>query len=188
MNTKTIISIILLVLVIVGGYFVVTHSKTNSSPESEEVSNENPTENERKMAFFDLVKQGDSYKCTIDIDIDYNIDSAASVDYSGTAYMYNGMVRAEYSGKVQDQEIVATTIVRDGYAYGWVGSSAKLGFKQKIDPSLPNAYDFNKSIADYDCDNWTPDPSKFELPSIKFIDFNDSVSSDSERSDKALDQ
>ncbi len=76
--------------------------------------------------------------------------------------------------------IDSNAIVRGGYAYVWTSASPKSGFKVKTaDPATEgtgvissDTFSFNADqIGDYDCEAWTTDASKFELPaSVTFAD------------------
>lgn len=121
----------------------------------------------KRMAFSEFIKQGGSYKCTVRQDV-------GGVQTEGTTYMSGGMIRGEYSTKVQGMDVNSTMIVRDGYTYSWTSMMPNTGFKVKVaanatgDTSAPTSgsYSFNaEQIGDYNCEAWTADASKFTLPS-----------------------
>ncbi len=87
--------------------------------------------------------------------------------------MSEGLIRGEYNTEAQGINIGTTMIVRDGYAYSWTSVAPNMGFKAKVVENVeanPNAgasgaYSWNvDQIGDYECNDWTADPSKFAVP------------------------
>lgn len=170
--SKTIISILIIGAVAVGGYFL---SKSNKGGYQEtkgetnvEVSKEEATKpNGKKIAFSEFIKQSGSYKCTVNQSLNNTVTK-------GTTYLSNGMIRGEYNTKVSGMSVDSTILVRDGYTYSWNSMMPSMGFKMKVQTTTntPNvgasasgSYSFNaEQIGDYDCQAWTVDQSKFAVP------------------------
>lgn len=174
LTTKIIVSL-LIVGAVVGGYFVFRGDSTSTGLDSampapgqtnveEKVVMEDGSSG-KKMAFSELVKQGGSYKCTVNW-------NAQGIDTQATAYMSNGMLRNEANTKVAGFSVDTYIIVRDGYSYTWSSMTPTSGFKSKVTAGVSDAsagtsgtFTFNaEQVGDYNCEAWTADSSKFALP------------------------
>ncbi len=146
------------------GYVAIQPGKT------ETVVNETPEQRAsqptgKKMAFSQFIKEGGTYKCIVH-------QSVSGTDTTGTTYLHQGMIRGEYSTSIQNMNIDATVIVRDGYAHSWTSIAPTMGFKSKVvtdeatgSLGTTGTYSYNTDqIGDYDCQPWTADVSLFELP------------------------
>lgn len=160
MSKTTIISLVVVGVLVIGGYFV--FSNKSAKPEQEETV----TPTGKKMAFSEFLNQGGTYKC----EISQKIDKAET---RGTIYINGKMIRGEYSIKEQNTNVDSTILVRDGFTYSWTSSFPSEGFKVKMDTntadnsgiSNPSSYGFNaEQIGDYNCEAWTLDQSKFVIP------------------------
>ena len=181
---KTFTWIIMAVVLVGVGYYVFNSDSVVKDEvakvEDGENSNEEEVVNEpsgKKMSFGQFVKQGGSYKCTVNqyISGDYNNMT------QGTTYVSDGMVRGDYSSKVENLTVDSTVIVRDGYTYSWTSMAPSMGFKVKVvegegntSTATSGTYNWNADqIGDYDCDPWTVDMSKFTIPTnITFQEIN----------------
>lgn len=180
MSTNSIIiSIIAVVVVATGGYLIFSRDTATPVVNSGEVATTTsttevasvPLGNDKKMAFDVFLKQGGAYQCTV-------YQSAANVDSIGTVFLDNGKVSGKYNTTYQGVSYESNLIVRDGYLYTWSPTmlSGK-GFKFAVventgDTGAENwgthSWDASQ-IGDYDCKAWTPDESKFVVPtSITF--------------------
>lgn len=122
----------------------------------------------KKMAFSQLVKQGGSYQCTVK-------QYMSDVENDGVVFMDKNRLRGEFSTIAEGMKIDSTMITKDGYTYTWSSFAPKSGFKVKVLPvdetknestSTSGTYSWNADqIGDYYCEAWTPDESKFTLPS-----------------------
>lgn len=174
--SKTLIGIMAAVVVIGGGYFVITKNKDSKVNEqqivvdnvSEQSTQTSQTTNSpaKKMAFAEFIKKGGAYKCTVN-------QSINNVDTKGVTYISGGMIRGEYATKVQNFNVETTLIVRDGYTYTWTSMAPNMGFKSKVvantsgntDTSMTSSYSFNaEKIGDYNCEVWAADQNKFIIP------------------------
>lgn len=182
---KTITWVVVLVILVGGGYYALNSDSAleddmgmnqNQEESIEEQSSQN-TEG-KKMAFSEFLKQGGSYKCTVDQYI-------TAGDYEnitkGTTYVSGGMVRGEYTSKVENLNVESTVLVRDGYTYSWTSMAPNMGFKVKVveakgdtSTSTSGSYNWNaEQIGDYECVPWTVDMSKFAVPTdITFQELN----------------
>lgn len=161
------------VIVAVGWYFIMNPNKGVDVSDNSAVSTsteqkvDNKSE-ENKAAFAELIKKGGSLKCAVTESVNGN-------NVSGILYLNNGMVRGEYSFKIQNMNIDSTFILRDGFTYNW-SSAAPTGYKvavPKVDASAPpvnsNTFGVN-NVSDYKCDTWTAEASKFAVPAnITFV-------------------
>ena len=165
--SKIIITIVI-IAALVGGYFAFNKSAKapeNTSPETTTTSNTGG----KKMAFSQFVKQGGSYKCTVN----QYLGEIGGPSTKGVTYIDGGKIRGEYSTQAQSMSIDSTFIVRDGYSYTWTSIMPNTGFKSKVienasagaGASASGSYSFNsEQIGDYDCEAWTSDASKFVVP------------------------
>ena len=177
MNNKILVGIIL-VLIVIGGYFAYTKTRSKS----EELGNVNPGANSqnsevgtvnpngKKMAFDAFVRQGGSYQCTVH-------QSVNNVDSVGTVYVANGNMSGQFDTTVSGQTMTSNMIMKDGYMYSWSSMSPNMGFKMAIagnagtgtNGTMANAYADAPQFGDYDCQAWNGDSSKFTPPaSVKF--------------------
>ena len=168
--SKIIIWLVLGGLVITGGYFGINSTRGNEGTVSgkilikkDEVSSK---KEEKKVAFSELIKQGGSSKCTVS----QNTNNIVS---QGVTYMSKGMIRGEFSTKVQNMNISSTFIIRDGYTYTWTSAAPTMGFKTKLpvggttgsNGGASGQYGFNaEQIGEYDCQPWSYDAAKFNVP------------------------
>jgi hypothetical protein len=152
--SKTTISILVVALVVVGGYFIVKAKKA----ESPEVANmeTNTQSTPKKMAFSEFIKQGGAYKCDVK-------QSMSDMENSGTVYIDGTMISGEYSTIAEGRKMDTNFILKDGYSYTWSSTLPGMGFKIKIpesandnvDASASGDYSWNANqIGDYNCEPW----------------------------------
>ncbi len=169
MNIKTIGSIIV-VLAAVAGFAYLKMNKTPADIVQEYAAPQPqasaPTESGKKMAFADFLKQGGSYKCTVN-------QSIAGTDTVGTTYIDGGRIRGEYATQTAGMNIATNLIVRDGYSYTWTSMAPTAGFKAKVvenaavntGAAMSASYSWNaQQIGDYNCEAWSADEGKFTVP------------------------
>ncbi len=175
---KVISVIVLLLVIVAGGYMYVSRNNTTISPEKEayksdkEKINTEVVPSGKKMAFASFVKQGGSYQCTVH---QYVNDT----DTVGDVYLDNGKIRGEFKTTYNGMNIDTSFIVRDGYTYTWTSAMPTMGFKAPVVDSettgsadTSGTYSWNNDqIGDYDCKAWAADQSKFAIPtSVKFTE------------------
>lgn len=164
MSKNLISSLIVVAVLVVGGYFVF---KGGEPKNPGEIKGEETTETGKKMAFSEFVKQGGSYKCTVK-------QSLSDFENSGTVYINGANMRGEFSTIAEGKNMDTVFITTDGYSYTWSSLLPEMGFKVKIKTDVAGdgnadtsgTYNFNsEQIGDYDCQPWTVDASLFTIPS-----------------------
>lgn len=171
---KTLIAFVIAAGVIVGGYFIVKNNPTPASTDTETITTDTSSKPQgKKMAFSQLVAQGDSYKCTVH---QYVNDT----DTVGTAYISDKKVRGEFSTDYQGKKMESHVLIDGTYAYMW-SNMMPTGFKTKVtidangtQSATAGTYSFNyDQVGDYDCQPWKADASMFVVPtSISFTAIN----------------
>ncbi|MFZ3012047.1 MAG: hypothetical protein WA060_03595 [Minisyncoccia bacterium] len=164
--SKKLIGLIVVVLVLIGGYFIFGGNK---DAENEEPGNTNAEQQQtgKKMAFSEFLKQGGAYKCEVK-------QFLSDFENSGTMYVSGKNLRGEFSTVAEGKTMLSSFISRDGYSYTWSSLAPGMGFKIKVaentkttdtttDTSGAYAWDADQ-IGDYNCENWVVDTAKFELP------------------------
>ena len=164
--SKTLISVVIIVAVVVGGYFIVRQK--NGTPEKiGEESSESGSEatSGKKIPFSEFAKQGGSYKCEVQ-------QYLSDFENSGTVYFTEGKLRGDFSTVAEGKKMDSSIIMKDGYMYNWSSAAPQMGIKVKVSAEeqggTPSSGDYSwntDQVGDYDCDPWTVDNSKFELPS-----------------------
>jgi hypothetical protein len=167
---KTIGIIVLIGALGTGAYFVFK-PEASVAPEIEIKSEVSDTGTEaaagKKMAFAEFIKQGGSYVCTVNQEVN-------NTTANGTVYISGTNLRGEFKTSYNGTNMNISTIVRDEYAYTWTSMMPSMGFKSKVvaptgantSAGTSGSYSWNaEAIGDYSCDPWTIDASKFVLPS-----------------------
>ncbi len=172
--SKTILVIIIIAVVIGGGIWVFSaHQNKNNEVSSSEINTlpENLSKNSekastKKIPFSEFIKGFGSYQCTVNQSVNGN-------ETKGTIYLSKGLLRGEFASVARSLKIDTNFIVRDGYTYTWTSLMPKFGFKTKINSENressgsqnSGSYNFNaEKVGDYNCEAWTVDQSKFNLP------------------------
>lgn len=130
----------------------------------------------KKIAFSQFIKQGGAYECTVR-------QTLSGIDTTGVTYLSDGMIRGEFSTRIQSMNVDTSFIVRDGFTYSWSSVLPNTGFKVEMVDNTVNgdtttdtsgSYSWNaEQIGDYDCKPWTVDMAKFTLPSdVTFKEIN----------------
>lgn len=163
---KTLIGIIVVVLLGVGGYWAYSN-RTSTSGGLPTVQTGGP------MSVKDLLTGTGSQRCTF---------SDAETGTSSTVYVSNGKVRTDVASTTEGQATMMHAIMADKMMYTWVEGQAT-GMKLEFDPEEVNeapevegesqsTVDLNEKV-EYDCDRWSPDSSLFAPPTnIEFSDFS----------------
>jgi hypothetical protein len=103
--------------------------------------------------------------------------SEANGNMSGTFYVANKSVRADYTVQDEDKPMAGHMIVQDKTSYMWF-EGAKTGFKMTASeeettgaPTENQQFNPNEEM-DFQCGAWVPNPSLFALPSgVTFNEF-----------------
>ena len=134
----------------------------------------------KKIAFTELVKQGGTFKCSVN-------QTVENVTVKGLVYMDKGLIRGEFAGDYAGKKMDVTFVMRDNMTYVWNSVIPNMGFKFKNDTAVslgdkkaqasgeihatPESY--LEKIGDYDCEAWVAEASKFVIPtSITFQAMN----------------
>lgn len=168
MNNKVIIGIVVVIIVLLG-IFMINRNKSNQT----EVASNNSSANSASQTSVEsgslksLISAGQTRKCTFK-------SNESGVDSSGTVYASGGKMRGDFGATVNGKEMM-THMVYDGtMSYVWTEGTTT-GFKMALDTnaqasSQNNSVDPNKNY-EFNCEKWSADNSKFELPSN--VQFNE---------------
>lgn len=160
---KTIIAVLIIGAIAVGGYSVSKRKANIPVPQVEDQQQAAPTAG-KKMPFASFIKNGGSYQCTVH-------QYMSDIDNSGTVYVSDGKMRGEFSTIAEGRTVNSSIIVRDGFTYMWNNFMSQ-GFKVAVPETFAGAsfessgtYMWNaEQIGEYDCQPWTTDETKFSLP------------------------
>ncbi len=165
---KALITIVIIAALAVGGYFAFRNKNIEETPVQGGDTTTEETPTGKKMAFSEFIKRKESSECTVNVTVNDTITQ-------GKVYIAGDKIRGEYKTDINGQ-IVDATLISDGtYAYSW-SSAAPVGIKVHINPETmtddAHMFDYDM-IGDYNCSLWTPDASKFVIPTnIKFSAVN----------------
>lgn len=167
--SKIIVGLVVAALVAGGAYYFISNKGSGDAMVPSNTDTSAPAG--KKMAFSEFIKQGGSYKCTVN-------QSVGGVTSQGITYISGDMIRGEYKTNVQGMDVSSMMIVRDGYTYSWTSMMPNTGFKVKVaanatgdtSAAASGQYSFNaEQIGDYNCEAWTADASMFTVPTdVKF--------------------
>lgn len=166
--SKTLISVLVLGVVIVGGYFIIKNGKGVETIPSEntEVQNEEQAVEAvgKKMAFSEFIKTGGSYKCEVS-------QAMSDFENSGTMHIDGSKVRGDFTTVAEGMTVTTSLVVKDDYTYVWMNGVNGLpasGFKTKnqVDTSASGGFRWDaETIGDYNCEAWVVDEAMFAIPS-----------------------
>lgn len=172
---KTLLIVLVALVLVVGGYFYFTGEQNEMVQDttSGEVT-QKPTG--KKIAFTEFIKQGGSYKCTVN-------QNTGDTETSGTMFISKDLMRGMFETNTQGAKVSSNILVRDGFTYSW-SSAMPQGVKMAVvkGETTPNenigtsgTYSWNADqIGDYDCEAWNADQATFAVPSnIEFMDLAD---------------
>lgn len=160
MNTKNIILIVLVLLIVgIGIYFFMNKSGTSAMPETAS----GPTSLTALMAL------GIPQKC------DFSDTTNPEAQTSGTVYVSGGKSRGDFTSTAGGQTFHAHSIVESDTMYSWVeenGMGVKIAINKDQQKPTGDSKQFDAGKAmDYHCSAWVPDSSKFDVPTnIKFME------------------
>lgn len=164
-GAKIAIGIALLAVVAAGAY---SYKNGQYGPLENATTTQQGGSSGKKMAFGEFAKQGGNYMCTFG-------GNVQGVDATGTIYINGGLIRGEVTQSTQAAgSMTSSFIIREGNVYYW-NTAMPQGIKIKYDITNYKAGDFDQfdQVGDYDCKDWTPDPTKFVVPTnIQFQAMN----------------
>lgn len=167
MNTKLIAIVAGVVVVGAGAYFIFTRGSSHT----EGLASGPHTAQTNQTSIKDLMSAGNPVACTF-------TSTAGGYTSSGTVYVAQGSMRGDFVTEgTAAGTIESHMIIKDNTNYMWTSQSAQ-GIKMTVDaqstaPAGENqAVSYDSKVA-YDCNDWSPDSSKFSLPSgITFSDMS----------------
>lgn len=155
---------VLAVALIAGGVLLFSRNKS-SSPEvasNEEAAPKAEEAGMQQRSMKDLLAANKNQTCTFS-----GVEQGG--EYNGTVYLAGKKMRTDSNVKINNSEL-ASHMISDGVVgYMWMDGETR-GFKialeseQAANPGQGGSVDFNKNY-NYSCKDWSPDNSKFELPS-----------------------
>lgn len=156
MNTKAVVGVVALIVVAIGAYFLVSMQAPVAQP-----ANEFTEQNGSAVSLQSLVAAGAPVTCT------FSTTTAQGTE-SGTVYVANGNVAGDFTQTDSAQvSVSAHLIVEDQTSYVWT-SASNTGYKSTVTQGQSsmqsNGVSYNSQV-NYSCQPWTPDQSKFDLPS-----------------------
>jgi hypothetical protein len=177
--SNKVIAIVVGVVVVLGGAYYAMKGGSAGDANSIAVGEQNPAMQNgnssgvestnpsgKKMSFDAFIKQGGSYMCTVNQNVE-------GIESKGTVYVNGGNVRGDFKTSVSGMNIDTMFLTKDGYSYSWSSMMPGKGYKAKVTASgggtgagTSGQYSFNaEQIGDYNCEVWAVDSSKFAMPS-----------------------
>ena len=155
--SRTLVTVIVLVVLGTGAYLVMSRSSTPPSAvtTTAAVTTPRPTEGGRSLS--ELISAGGNQKCTWS----YSKDGPAT---SGVVYISGNKVRSEatyIAGPVGEVTAYAVSI-GDNLTY-WTSLAPDQKMTSTKAEMDTQAYEQFKKQHNYQCESWTPDPSKFAV-------------------------
>lgn len=164
METKTIISIIVALVVVGGGVWYMTSHHQLTMPAGEATTTGENQEGSGTLA--DLMMRSGSYKCTVEMKPTADNQNAQS---SGTVYIGNGKMRGDFNTVVAamgNKTVESHMISSDGYVYTWSNLMPQ-GMKMQVatndGAATQGGLDASAAV-DYHCAPWMVQDSQFVLP------------------------
>ena len=162
--SKNLISVLILGVVLVGGYFIIKNGKRPDTAPAvyNELNNGEQALDDtgKKIAFSEFLKTNtSSFKCDVKQTMSY-------FENSGTIYMDGTKVRGDFSTIAEGKTMNTSLIVKDGTSYMWSNGEnglPEIGFKAQV-TSENNLNAWQESIGDYDCNLWEVDEAMFAVP------------------------
>lgn len=166
MNTNALIGLVALIAVVGGGVWFFSNKNTEPmSDDSQEMTSGAGT-------FAELMAHTGSWKCDV-------TTSQAQAPSTGTAYISDGKVRADFTSEVNGSSVTSHMISADGYVYTWSDAYPQ-GMKMMIpegettaNDSAPTGIPADENV-DYSCSLWLADAGMFTPPaSVSFMELGE---------------
>ncbi len=164
MNKKLAVVLVILILLLLGGGVLVMNNKSVQTPTPTPTAEPTKaTAAEAQGTIKSLLTSGVPQSCT------FTSEKQAST--SGTVYVSAGKMRGDFTTINQGQSMTGHLIIDSGYSYIWSDLLTR-GMKVTLTEGQSSAsagtdnqgMDVNQPVS-YTCKPWTPDESKFTLPS-----------------------
>jgi hypothetical protein len=170
MNKKVIIGAVILIVLILGGYFLL--GRKPASPSTSPTGTGQP---QAATSLRDLIAKGISQSCTYSTNNSY-----------GTLDLADGKIRGDFNVTTTDannqtKTLVSHMIIMDNTNYLWTEGTKtgiKMAFDQNATPAPvtsntpTNSFDAN-ALNNYKCSPWVADATMFTLPAgISFMTVN----------------
>lgn len=142
------------------GYLIFTKAPAETPPIQNE---EEITETESASGsgtLSSLMAMGGNMECGVSI-------SEGGFNSAGVVFIAQDQVRADFNSSVAENSFTSSLIQRDGFIYTWT-SIMPQGFRFPVSVPDENGETEGFEATDfvtYECKPWTPEQSKFELPS-----------------------
>jgi hypothetical protein len=188
MSKKLIITIVVFVLLLGGAaaaYFVSNNNDNNQQAENTE--NTSQTTSGDQTSLKSLLAQNRNLTCS------YSGTDGSGNQNSGTVYIAGERVRGNFVLVYPDGKQYKSNMIQDGtYMYLWEDGSVE-GFRYDIskfrgeddankDDSPQNQGIDQDQQFNFDCQNWTVDESKFQVPAnVNFADFSAQIEQSQEQ-------
>lgn len=166
-------AVVILLVLGLGGFFLFSKNQTPST--QNQTSNTTSGQGQSAMnSLADLLTGGQNVTCEFNSPVDENGYSG-----KGTVYMSSGNMRGDFEN-TQNGKTTKMSMIRKGNDNFIWGDSMETGIKMTLSPEdlksetneASKYVDLNQK-ADYKCNPWGVDQSKFNPPSdIKFTDFS----------------
>jgi hypothetical protein len=170
--SKILMYLIATIVVLGGGYYLMTQRSASPAPTAQgsvQQAQQPTPPASTPGSFADIVKAGGSVQCTVSV----TVQGTAS---KGMLYVSNAGadVRGDFSTTVGGKTLQSSLIKTGGYVYTWSDAFPQ-GFKVAAAPGSDPIASMNNGTVppgtQYECRGWTPDPSKFVIPSgVKFME------------------
>lgn len=174
--TLIIIAIAVVIIAIAGGFFVMNRSGSSPSVPTE-TSSESPSDTassgEITSTLPDVIGRGENLECDFRIPVEQGSENPFN---AGKLWTTGNQGRSTITANVNGSQMEANAIYKDNTAYTWMSMAGKtMGYKfsqselEKMDSSLtPEERQQAEQVRSemlFNCNPWTPDASKFVLPS-----------------------
>ncbi|MCA9342925.1 hypothetical protein KC950_02860 [Candidatus Saccharibacteria bacterium] len=167
---------LVVIVVAVGGFFVINNLSDNESSDNSEVVSSESSETTELASINSLLARGENAKCT------YNYTDDAGNNSQGTAYFTNNRMYGDFSVNQTDGTSLQSKVLRlDNTQYVW-DSTTNEGYKIDLSVIETQEGEYTESTEqneavdqdqefEFKCVSWDVDESLFQVPSgINFID------------------
>lgn len=165
-----VVIIVALVIVIGGGVYLSKHNaKVATDTNTSLQTGADVSTSGKNGTIRDLLALGGNATCTFN-------QTSDSGKMSGTVYISGNMMRGDFIMTSQSNTSMDSHMIRNGdVMYAWTGNQgAKMNFAGMATTSTQTDQQVNlDQKVDYDCGAWSPDSSKFTVPTtVNFMDIS----------------